>query len=343
MISEKLVLVTGGSGFIGVHCILKLLAGGYHLRATLRDLRREPEVRQMLKTAGVDDTGNQLQFVQADLNQDQGWAEAVAHCTHVLHIASPFPSWRPRDPDELIQPARQGSLRVLRAARDAGVGRVVLTSSFAAIGYGQAADKILSESDWTDPKGPFSAYVKSKTLAEQAAWEFMEREGQGLELAVINPVAVFGPVLGPDYAASILLIKLLLEGRLPVLPQLSFGVVDVRDLADLHLRAMVYPQARGERFLASAGDALTLQQIARLLKAELGEQASRVSTCQLPNWLVRLGAVFSPALAEQLSELGKVKRISHDKAHELLGWQPRSSQEALLATAESLIRLKLLR
>src|SRR5215471_17128477 len=190
-------LVTGGSGFIGCHCILQLLAAGYEVRTTVRNLKREADVRAMLKTGGAE-PGERLSFVAADLEKDAGWAEAVTGCEYVLHVASPLPPKEPKHEDELIVPAREGSLRVLRAARDAGVKRVVLTSSFAAIGYGHAPqDAPFNETSWTDPNGhDVLPYAKSKTLAERAAWEFIAAEGRGLELSVVNPVGVFGPVLG---------------------------------------------------------------------------------------------------------------------------------------------------
>ena len=336
------VLVTGGSGFIGSHSILQLLAAGHQVCTTVRSAKREADIRAMLKTAGVE-PGDHLSFVVADLESDAGWLEAVAGCAYVLHVASPLPPGVPRHEDELIIPARDGTLRVLRAARDAGVKRVVLTSSFAAIGYGHTLQKTpFNEADWTDPNGRgATAYVKSKTVGERAAWDFIAREGGKLELSVVNPVAVFGPVLGPDYSASILLVKRMMDGAMPGLPQLYFGVVDVRDVADLHIRAMTDPAARGERFLASAGDFMSLRDIAGVLKRRMGAQAARVPTRQLPNWLVRIAALRDPAVKQILPELGKIKNASNAKARRMLGWVPRSNEEAIVATAESLVRLGL--
>ncbi|MBN8228427.1 aldehyde reductase [Corallococcus macrosporus] len=338
------VLVTGGSGFIGSHCIVQLLEAGHQVRTTVRSLKREGEVRAMLKEGGVD-PGSRLSFAAADLEQDAGWAEAVAGCDFVLHVASPFPPGVPRHEDELIIPARDGALRVLRASRDAGVKRVVLTSSFAAIGYGHPQDKTqFTEADWTDPRGPgVAAYQKSKTLAERAAWDFIAREGGALELSAINPVGVFGPVLGPDYSSSIMLLKRLLDGAMPAVPRLYFGVVGVRDVADLHLRAMTHPAARGERFLAVAGDFLALIDMARILRAQLGDVARKVPARQLPDWVVRLAALWTPVARQTLPELGKVKNGSNEKARRVLGWAPRSNAECLVATVESLQRLGLLK
>jgi nucleoside-diphosphate-sugar epimerase len=340
------ILVTGGSGFVAGHCLLQLLASGHSgLRTTVRRPEREGEVRKRLAAAGAADVGERLSFVAADLRSDAGWSEAVAGCELVLHVASPFPEGVPRHEDELIVPARDGTLRVLRAARDAGVRRVVLTSSFAAVGYGHAPRPApFDESSWTDPSAAgIGAYVKSKTLAERAAWDFMAREGGDLELAVVNPVLVLGPVLASDYAASVVLVQRMLAGSLPGCPRLQMGVVDVRDVADLHLRAMTHPAARGERFLAVSGDFMSISEIGRLLRRRLGAQARRVPTWPLPDWLVRLAALVDPSVRQIVPELGKEKSATADKARRLLGWQPRPREEAILATAESLLRLGLVK
>jgi dihydroflavonol-4-reductase len=339
-----LVLVTGGSGFIASHTILQLLNAGHRVRTTVRDLKREPEVRAMLKQGGVQ-AGDRLSFFPADLQNDAGWAAAVADCDYVLHVASPFPANVPKHEDELIVPAREGALRVLRASRDAHVKRVVLTSSFAAIGYGHPPQSTpFDETNWSDTTGSdVTAYVKSKTLAERAAWDFIAREGHDLELSVVNPVAVFGPVLGPDYSTSVLLIQRLMSGAVPGSPRLSFGVVDVRDVADLHIRAMTHPAAKGERFLAVAGDFMLIHDIAKVLKHRMGEAGKKVPTRQLPNWLVRIAALRDPAVKQILPELGKLKNGTNEKAKRLLGWAPRSSEEAIITTAESLLDLNLLK
>jgi nucleoside-diphosphate-sugar epimerase len=338
------ILVTGGSGFVGSRCILQLLAAGHQVRTTIRNLNRESEVRAMLKEGGAE-PGDRLSFIAANLENDAGWSEAVAGCEYVLHVASPFPPAIPKHEDELIIPAREGSRRVLRASRDAGVRRVVLTSSFAAIGYGQEPqEKPFDETNWTDPYGKGgSAYVKSKTLAERAAWDFIAKEGGRLELSVINPVGVLGPVLGPDYATSILLVQRLMDGAMPGCPRFYFGVVDVRDVADLHIRAMTHPAAKGERFLAVAGDFVSVVGIAKILKNRLGTAARRVPTRQLPNWLVRLAALRDPAVRQIVPDLGKIKNATNQKAKTVLGWTPRSNEEAIVATAESLVRLGLLK
>jgi nucleoside-diphosphate-sugar epimerase len=341
---ESTVLVTGGSGFVGSHSIVQLLAAGHRVRTTVRNLKREADVRAMVKEGGAE-AGDRLSFFPADLESDAGWAEAVSGCEYVLHVASPFPAGVPKHENELIIPAREGAVRVLRAARDAGVKRVVLTSSFAAIGYGHPPRSTpFNETDWTDVDGEgVSAYAKSKTLAERAAWDFIAREGGELELSVVNPVGVFGPVLGPDYSTSILVVQKLMDGAMPGLPRLYFGAVDVRDVAELHIRAMTHAGAKDERFLAVAGDFMSMIDIATVLKTRMGAAAKRVPTRELPNWVVRLAALKDPAVKLILPELGKVKNATNEKAMRILGWSPRSNKESIVASAESLLRLGLLK
>lgn len=338
------VLVTGGSGFIASHSILQLLAAGHTVRTTVRDLKREADVRSLLKQGGTE-PGDRLTFFAANLESDAGWPEAVDSCDYVLHIASPFPAAVPKHENALIVPARDGALRVLRAARNAHVKRVVMTSSFAAVGYGHPPQRQpFNESDWTNLSAPhLTAYVKSKTIAERAAWDFIAREGGALELSVVNPVAVFGPALGKDYATSILIVQMMMDGAMPGVPRIELGAVDVRDVADLHLRAMTHPAAAGERFLAVAGDFLSLLEIARILKSRLGASAKKVPTRQLPDWILRLVAPFQPAVRQILPELGMKRNASSEKANRLLGWSPRSNEEALVAAAESLVRLGLVK
>jgi nucleoside-diphosphate-sugar epimerase len=297
----------------------------------------------MLETGGAGDC-DRLSFFAADLENDAGWNEATAGCDYVLHIASPIPVNVPKNEDELIVPAREGALRALRAARSAGVKRVVLTSSFAAIGYGvPPQDAPFDETHWTDLSGyGATPYIKSKTIAERAAWDFVAKEG-GIELAVINPTAVLGPVLGPDYSTSVMIVQRMMDGAVPGCPQRWFGVVDVRDVADLHVRAMTHPAARGERFLCTGGESMSMLQIAQVLKAHMGAAADKVPTRELPNWLVRLAALRDPALKQLIPELGKRRNVTSAKARGLLGWKPRSAEEAIVACAQSMIRLGLLK
>jgi dihydroflavonol-4-reductase len=340
---DKLVLVTGGTGFIAQYCILALLKDGYRVRTTVRSLAREAEVRSNLKVGGAE-PGDRLSFVTADLGADQGWAGAAADCAYVMHGASPTPTGNQTSEEEWIGPAVDGNLRVLRAARDAGVRRVVLTSAFGAICAGHGPMKRpCNETDWSDLTNKnLWPYQKSKTLSERAAWDFVAREGRGLELSAINPTTVLGPVLGADYSHSIRLIKNMMEGQ-PGCPKINSGFVDVRDVADLHLRAMTQDAAKGERFLAIAGESMWLADVANVLKQRMGPAGGKVSTRVLPNWLVRLGALKDPALRGAVPLLGLNLNATSEKAMRLLGWSPRSCEDAIVATAESLVRLGLLR
>ncbi len=328
------VLVTGGSGYIGSWCLLALLAEGHTVRTTVRDRKREPQLRMMLERGGAD-----LRVVQADLMRDEGWPQAVAGCDAVLHVASPTLTSLPRSDDEMVVPARDGVLRVLRAARDSGVRRVVLTSAFGAVGYGHPPRATpFTEVDWTNLDGRIAPYQRSKTIAERAAWDFVNREG-GPELAAVNPVGVLGPVLGPDYSPSLNLIQRMLDGSLPANPKFAHGFVDVRDVADLHLRAMTNPAAVGERFIAIAGHSLWVRDIAAVLRERLGERARRVPTRELPLWAARGIALVNPAMRALRPQLGTNLDATADKARRLLGWQPRPIEETIVETAESLLAL----
>ncbi|NKL15536.1 NAD-dependent epimerase/dehydratase family protein [Rhizobium leguminosarum bv. viciae] len=317
------ILVTGGSGFLGSHSISAALAAGHEVRATLRNLDKIQQVQTMLGLPGSD---SRLSFHAADLERDEGWDEAVFGCDYVLHTASPFPANQPEDPNDLIAPARDGTLRVLSAASRAGVKRVVLTSSFAAVGYGaQPPSHVFTEEDWTPIQAANPPYILSKTIAERAAWEFIENTGTP-ELSVVNPTGIFGPVLGDQLSTSIQIVKGLLDGSFPPeLPDMWFGVVDVRDVVDLHLRAMTEPSAAGERFIAVSGEPISLLEVANILRNRFGKLASRV-----------------PSRSADLSPNASRRRSSSEKARKILAWSPRSSAEAIVATAESLIRLNLI-
>lgn len=338
--TKELVLVTGGSGFIGSHCILKCLQSNYRVRTTVRSLQRADEVRQMLKAGGLSNFEDDLSFVEADLLEDDGWAAAVESCAYVLHVASPLSLPKMKHEDELIRPAREGTLRVLRAAREAGVKRLVLTSSLSAVEFAERdPSKALDESDWTDAgaKG-LPAYPKSKTLAERAAWEFVEKEGNGLELAAIIPSYVLGPILAVDTSLSIDLVKRLMDGSMPGCPNLLFGITDVRDVADLHLRAMTDPKAKNERFMCDSPPQMTVKEISTTLRERLGKTARRCPTLPLPDFVLKLIGLFDPTVALVVPDLGRSAPVTIEKAKILLGWEPRSKVEAIVSTAESLVK-----
>ncbi|MEU3983745.1 aldehyde reductase [Streptomyces sp. NPDC026672] len=331
------VLVTGGTGFIGSWCVLTLLQAGHDVRTTVRNLRREPALRQQLHAAEQFDDAR-LTVVRADLQSDDGWAEAVAGCDYVLHVASPTLRTAPESEQAMVAAARDGVLRVLRAARDAGVRRVVLTSAFGAIGYGHPRRSTpFTEEDWTNVDADIPPYQRSKTLAERAAWKFIAEEGNGLELAAVHPVGVLGPVLGPDDPPSLRTISSMLNGDVPVCPPFGSSWVDVRDVADLHLRAMTDPAAAGERWLASAGPSLRMVEVARILRARLGDRAAKAPTRELPLPIARLLSRFNPHLRLIRPQLGQDFDATGAKAERLLGWKARPVEDSIADTAESLL------
>ena len=331
---DTTVLVTGGSGFLAAHTIAQLLSSGHAVRTTIRSPRRSADVRAMITAAGVDPT-DRLTFTVADLTADAGWDDAMSGVSHVLHMASPFPPTTPTNDDELVIPARDGTLRVLHAAHDAAVKRVVMTSSFAAIGYGHRSAGTFDETVWTDVKAPISAYVKSKTLAERAAWDFVDGEAGAPEFVVINPSGIFGPALGPDYSSSLNIITALLERRMPFLPDISFGAVDVRDTAALHIPAMTDPHVIGQRIIAAAGY-ISITDVAVILRTHLGSEAARVPTRHISTSLLKLLAVFIGPLREVASDAGQRREPQLGKATQLLGWMPRPLTQTIVDTALSL-------
>ena len=335
--AEATTLVTGGTGFLGGWCVAQALERGHDVRTTVRDLKRESTVRQAVTNAGVD-AGDRLSVLPADLTSDDGWAEAVAGCDYVLHVASPFPPEQPKDPDELIVPARDGALRVLRAALDAGVKRVVMTSSVAAVrGSRESSESApFTESDWTDGDDTErTPYVRSKTIAEQAAWELVREAGAEDRLAVVNPGAIIGPPLSADRSTSLQAIQRLLDG-MPAMPRLGFTFVDVRDVADLHLRAMTDPAAGGERFIA-ADRFLWTPEVAAVIRDRLGDAAPKVPTRVAPNLLVRAMALVDAGIRPYMSDLGKRQWMSSEKARGTLGWEPRPIEDSIEDTARALL------
>jgi dihydroflavonol-4-reductase len=332
--NEK-VLVTGGTGYVAGWCIVALLERGYSVRTTVRSAAKAQQVRDAVST--VVDPGDRLSFATTDLLSDDGWDDAVAGVSYVLHVASPLGEGAPKDPDELIVPAREGALRVLRAATRAGVRRVVMTSAAnAASPSSYTTDGTTDETLWTVDAPELPAYRRSKTLAERAAWDFMETSDGPTTLATVLPGAVFGPILSTATLGSVGIIGRMLSGRMPGVPRIGLEVVDVRDLADLHVRAMVSPEAAGQRFLGT-GEFVWMRDIAVALRAGLGDDAARVRTRALPDVLVRLAALADPGLRSITVSLGRRNRHTTAKAERVLGWVPRPAADAVVACARSLV------
>ncbi len=329
------VFVSGGSGYIAGFIIRQLVAEGWTVHTSIRNLAKESAVRA---TLGVDDS--KVRFFAADLMSDDGWAEAMTGCTHVCHVASPLPSNAPTSADDLIIPAREGALRALRFAKAAGIKRVVMTSSVAAIAYGHGRGKQhFTEADWTNINSPDSyAYVQSKTVAERAARDWVAAEGGDMEFVTVNPSLVLGPLTSDDFSTSLEAIKKLLEGSLPGLPNFGFSVVDVREVADLHVKCLTADGMANERFIA-AGPFLMMADVARVLREGLGQQARKVPKRRLPDFLVRLSALFDPVVRQIVGELGNVRDTSAAHAKAVFGWETRAVEETILDTARDMIRL----
>ncbi len=335
--AQKTVLMTGGTGYLGGWCIAALLDRGYTVRTTIRDLDRESHVRAQVAAAGID-AGERLTVLAADLHADDGWAEAVAGCDYVLHTASPFPPAQPKDPDELIVPARDGALRVLRAALDAGVERIVMTSSVAAVrGGGPPIDgSTYTDRDWTDgDDASLTPYTRSKAIAEREAWELVRGAGAEKRLAVVNPGAIIGPALSEDVSFSLQLIERLLDG-MPAVPRLGFSFVDVRDVADLHVRAMEQEAAGGGRYIAT-DRFMWMVDVGAVLKDRLGDQARKVPARVAPNILIRAMGLFDPSVRMIVGDLGLHPEFSNERAREELGWSPRPLEDSIADTGRSLI------
>ncbi|MBS0409728.1 MAG: aldehyde reductase [Proteobacteria bacterium] len=339
MSGQGTVLVTGGSGYIGGWCVVGLLDQGYRVKTTVRSLGREAGVRAALATANAAaaDPGR-LSFHAAELTADAGWDEAAAGCDYVLHVASPLGIAEPKDPNELIVPAREGALRALNAAIRAGARRVVMTSSVAASSHGSSGpDSVADEEVWTNPaEAGVSAYAQSKTLAERAAWDLIGKAGGATTLATVNPALVLGPVLSQDFSGSVQVVERLLSGRVPGLPRLGFNVVDVRDVADLHIRAMTAPEAAGQRLIA-AGQWAWMADIAAILRARLGSEAGKVPTRKVPDVVLRLVSLVDKELGSVTPNLGRKRDFTSAKAQTLLGWKPRPLEETVVDCARSLI------
>lgn len=328
------VLVTGGTGFIGGWCIRELLQGGYTVRTTVRSLSDEAALRTAVGAEG--EAGARLTLFVADLTRDAGWSAAMTGCDYVLHVASPLGGGT--GGKDLVAPARDGTLRVLRAAVAAGVKRVVMTSAAATARAPRGSGIVSDETVWADPADPqFDGYRRSKILAERAAWDFMSATDGRTTLTTILPTAVFGPLLSKKNLGSVAIIQGILKGRPPRLPRLGFWIVDVRDLADLHIRAMTAPDAMGQRFIA-AGDYLWMEDIARALRDGLGAAAARVPTKRMPDLLFRLASVFTPQLRFFTPDIGRKHTLDAGKARRMLGFAPRPATATVVECAESLVQ-----
>ncbi len=338
-VDDSPVLVTGASGFVAMHCILRLLEDGYRVRGTVRNAQRGRRVTEVLaKHADV----SRLSLVEADLNGDSGWQQAVDGCARVLHVASPVPRKPPKTAEEVIATARDGALRVLKAAAKASVKRVVMTSSTSAVLYGHNRDgsKTFDENDWsalTDEVGP---YEQSKTIAERASWDYVKNlpDGQRFEFVTINPGVVLGPVLGDEFSISGEVVRKLLAAEMPGLPDLGWATVDARDVAHAHVIAMTHPQAPGQRFIVAIEHASWLQ-IAQILARHFGPKGFKVPTRRVPNWVLKLVALWDKTAAMAVPELGKRQDVSCERARTVLGWKPRDLETMVVDMAESMIRL----
>ncbi len=335
------ILVTGGTGFVAGWCIVELLRQGFTVRTTVRNLSREQAARTAIATAI--DPGDRLTFVTADLTADDGWAAAVAGCDYVLHVASPLGYERVTDEDTFIRPAVDGTLRVLQAAVGAGVKRVVMTSSLAAATPKLSGlDSVSDENFWTDPDdATLIPYRKSKVLAERAAWAFIKAHGSMTELTTILPGAIFGPILSADKPGSVMVIGRMLAGQMPGTPKVGFEVVDVRDLAALHIRAMLAPKASGERFFAT-GEFLWMGEVAQILRRQLGDAARKVPKYNLPTLLLKLLARFDSTIATIAPQAGRKHLHPAIKAEQLLEWKTRPAAETVIECAKSLLAWRVL-
>lgn len=336
--ADTIVAVTGASGFIGLRCVLELLRAGYRVRGTLRDPNRAAGLRATL--AKHVDAGGRLEFVTADLMRDDGWAAAVKDCTYALHVASPIPRYVPEDENELILPARDGTRRVLAAALEAGVKRVVMTSSVAAVAYGHEADasRVYNEDDWSVVNSGLGAYSKSKTLAERAAWDYVGSlaKGDQLELAVINPGMVYGPILDDDYGTSGELVRKLMKRQIPGCANLGWAPVDVRDVAAAHIAAMTNPKAAGKRFCCAIEHAW-MSQVAAILQAHFAARGYRIPTRKVPDIVLHIFALFDKPTRIVVNDIGRRTNIDNTRIKTVLNWQPRSLEEMVVSMGESMI------
>lgn len=343
--SKETVLVTGGTGFVGMQIVFQLLQKGYTVKTTMRSLKSKDKLLETLKSNGIPSLEN-LSFIVTELTKDDNWEEAMKDCKYVLSVASPVFFEIPKNENEAIRPAVEGILRILKFAKKAGVKRVVMTSNFGAVGFSHSNRNIVTtEDDWTNPneKG-LSVYEKSKTLAEKAAWDFIKNEGGNLEFATINPVAILGTSLDEHLSGSFNILKHLLDGSMKAVPNIPLNIVDVRDVADLHIRAMENPNASGNRFIATADGQISMPEIAALLKDKFSEFANKVSAKKVPNFVLNVASLFNERAKEGALLLKVNRNVSNAKAKKILGWTPISSQEqTIIAAMESMLKFGIIK
>ncbi len=345
MKNKETVLVTGGTGFVGMQIILQLLQKGYKVRTTIRNSKSIDKIKETLKSNGIT-SFDQLSFIEAELTADANWEDAMKDCQYVLSVASPVFFDKPKNEEEAIRPAIEGNLRILKFAKQSGVKRVVMTSNFGAVGFTQRdKSRETTEEDWTNTNANgLSLYEKSKTLAEKAAWDFIKNKGEGLEFATINPVAILGPSLDSHISGSFILLEILLNGKLKAIPHLPLNVVDVRDVADLHIRAMENPNANGERFIASANGQISLKEMAELIRNTRPEVAKKVPERNLPDWALKIASVVNEQANESLFMSKMNRNVSNNKAKSILDWKPIAPQEeTILASIDSMIKYNLIK
>ncbi|MDJ1505886.1 aldehyde reductase [Xanthocytophaga agilis] len=342
MTTNSKVLLTGITGFVGSHTAIQLLEKGYQVLGTLRDMKKAEAIKRAISKHTRTDN---LRFVEADIQDPNIWRQIMADVDYVQHIASPFPKVMPKDENELIVPAKLGNIHILSAAVSNNVKRVVITSSSAAITYGQPIERRkgrFDETNWTDlnRKDDLTPYFKSKTIAEKAAWDFMQHEKSGLELTVVCPGLILGPLLAEDFSASINVVVKALDGSLPAIPQIGWEVVDVRSIAALLILAMEKPQAANQRYIGSAGY-LTYSEINKVLQKAY--PAKKLPSRKLPNFLVRMLSLFDATIKPVMLDLDTERKMDNSKAIKDLGWKPVKPEESVLSCAESVFQLGLVK
>lgn len=334
------VLVTGGNGFLGLHIIAQLLQQNYHVTTTLRNLSKKQDVIDTLTNNEIDNL-DQLDFVEADLAQDKGWQGAMTNIDYVLSVASPLFDSNASNLDQVFNNAKDGVLRILKAAYNAQVKRVVMTANFGAVGFSNLdRNSITTEDDWTNPDQPgLSPYEKSKLLAEKAAWDFINQSDGHMEFATVNPVAILGAPLNDHISGSFEIVKNIVDGSMTRIPNIELNVVDVRDVATIHIKTMITPAANGQRFIASEDGKISMKEIASLVRAKRPQLASKITTKSMPDWILSVGAPFNSEAKEGKLLHDMSRNVSNDKAKKILGWQPISNNEdTVLATVDTIAK-----